>query len=142
MKTFRKSYVPESIEHNGKKYVLDGDSSANISLGVQIRPRDNSIKVVVTNPRLRNKTDLHGNPYPSSTFYFIPYETPEEIKARKEQEERDQERIEFWIKMFLPRTKKWCKETLKRLRTEKENPLTDPAETPLKIAALKRVLGK
>lgn len=142
MKTFKRSYLPDSIEYNGKKYVPDHDSSTNIQLGVQLSPRPGSIKVVVTNPRLRGKEDLHGKPYPSSTYYFIPFESPEEQQARLDREKDEQERIEFWVKQFMPRTQKYCRETLRSLKNDKQNPLTDPADTPLKIIALKRVLGK
>jgi hypothetical protein len=140
MKTFRKSYVPESIEYKGKIYKLDGEVVA--ALGHQ--PKPNSIKLVVTNPYLRGKTDLHGRPYPSSTHYFVMYETPEEKKAREEREARTQERINFWVSMFKPRTKKWCRETLRNLKSPKayslENP-DEPDQTAHKIEALRRVLS-
>lgn len=127
MKTFRKSYVPDSIEHNGKTFVMDAYASANNE-----KPTGDCVKLIVTNSRLRGKTDLHGNPYPSSTYYFIPAE------------EKQKQRIKFWVGCFMPRTQKWCSAKLHAL-----NNGTDPTlriesvdESNAKIAALKQVLGR
>lgn len=145
MKTFKRSYLPDSIEYNGKKYIPDHDSSTNIQLGIQIRPRPNSIKVVVTNPRLKGKTDLHGKPYPSSTYYFIPYESPEQERERVEREKKNNEHVKFWVSMFEPRTKKWCRDKMRELKNATVNSFNTNEDEPDRIAnqirALQQVLS-
>jgi hypothetical protein len=47
--------------------------------------------------------------------------------------------VEFWMKSFKPRTKKWRKDTLKRLRSGKANPFESAEERADKIEALKRL---
>lgn len=49
--------------------------------------------------------------------------------------------FEFWLGMFRPRTKKWQKETLKRLKAGKDNPFANPEEAGDKIKALEFLLN-
>jgi len=141
MKTFKKSYVPDSIEYNGKTYKLDGEVCA--ALGHE--PKPNSVKLVVTNPRLRGKTDLHGKPYPSSTHYFVLYETPEEKQARLTHEAKNKEHVKFWVSMFEPRTKKWCRDKMRELKNATVNSFNTNEDEPDRIAnqieALRQVLS-
>ena len=48
--------------------------------------------------------------------------------------------INFWVKQFTPRTKKWQLETLKRLK-EKVSPFETEEENQIKIKALKQILN-
>jgi len=49
--------------------------------------------------------------------------------------------FEFWIGMFRPRTDKWKRDTLRRLKSGKPNPFTNNEETGDKIKALNFLLN-
>ncbi len=49
------------------------------------------------------------------------------------------ERVQFWVSMFKPRTKKYQRDTMRRLKTGK-NILESPEENANKRAALKILL--
>lgn len=126
MKTYKRSSLPDYIDYNGKRYVLDASASA------LDQPEDGSIRVIVSNPRLRGIRDLHGNPYPSSTYYFLP------------EGEKQKKRVNFWVSCFMPRTQKWCREKLSNLKNGSDPTVKTESyeETQAKIEALKQVLGR
>lgn len=59
MKTINRSYLPEFIKYNGKKYIY-GEQT------------DKSIKVLVLSTALRKKTNICGNYYKPTVHYFNP----------------------------------------------------------------------
>jgi hypothetical protein len=126
MKTYRRSSLPDFIEYNGKRYVLDASASS------VDQPEDGSIRVIVTNPKLRGIKDLHGNPYPSTTFYFLP------------DGEKQKRRVAFWVHCFMPRTQQWCRQKLANLKNGSDPTIKTETseETQAKIAALNSVLGR
>jgi hypothetical protein len=57
MKTIIKTFLPDEIKHNGKKYVR----------GIETKE---SIKVKVLNKRLIGVVDLHGVEYKPTIWFF------------------------------------------------------------------------
>ena len=49
-------------------------------------------------------------------------------------------KLDFWVRQFTPRTKKWCRETLKRLN-KSVSIFEDAEENRIKKQALKFVLS-
>ncbi len=78
IRTYKKSYCPESIEHHGQVLTLNGYFSAlqhqdksGQDFAKQLIAQGKTVAFVqVLNPRLRGKTDLHGQPYKGSKFIF------------------------------------------------------------------------
>ena len=68
MKTFYRTYLPDFINYNGKKYIYFGSKNLN-------KKPDKAIIVKVLSRNLRGKTDLHGLPYKPTEWYFIPEST-------------------------------------------------------------------
>ncbi len=64
MVTFRRANMPENFifKYNNKVYSFDGTNTKT----------DKSICIEVLSSRLKGKTDLHGQPYKPSKFYFNP----------------------------------------------------------------------
>lgn len=50
------------------------------------------------------------------------------------------DKVNFWIKMFMPRTQKYLKETLRRLKTGVST-FETPEDNEAKIQAIKSILG-
>ncbi|MDO6737061.1 hypothetical protein [Wenyingzhuangia sp. 2_MG-2023] len=79
MKTFKKSYLPDQIKYNGEIYKLNstisggmeasGTSPKKVLEALKTTGRK-GVLVEVHNPRLKNKTDLHGQTYKPSKFIF------------------------------------------------------------------------
>ena len=64
------------------------------------------------------------------------------MKATETTEEAARaERVQFWVSMFKPRTKKWQRDTLRELKAGK-NILETPEENANKRAALKILLSQ
>lgn len=61
--------LPDSITRNGRRYILDRETSATI--GSSSAP-DHSIDVHVLARNLRGRLDLHGKPYQPSRYIFRP----------------------------------------------------------------------
>lgn len=70
----RKSHLPQSVNHRGKTYVANMELSSKRSMREPFTYPSDYIIVEVVNPRLKGKTDLHGNPYPHSKWIFVPEE--------------------------------------------------------------------
>ena len=65
MSTVRRKHFDSPITFRGKQYRVNMDSS------IKGRPAPvDSLKLIESNPRLKGKTDLHGNPYKPSIYYF------------------------------------------------------------------------
>jgi hypothetical protein len=138
MKTLRRSHLPEQVFTNGKTYVRLKDEQ---------NPPTDAVRVLVMHPNLKGKRDIHEKPYEPSEWYFIPYESPDDKAKREAQEAIDKGHIEFWVKMFEPRTKKWCREKLSALKkgtcpTLKFETPDEPNRRWNQIEALKQILGK
>lgn len=82
-----KTFLPETIEINGKTYIPNRKLSSEYmmgkisNVGLQMLEKVNKINVVVLpvlSKNLRNRTDLHGNPYQPTKhiFTFEPLPTP------------------------------------------------------------------
>lgn len=67
MKIFSRCNLPESITYNGKKYVYLCGKHENKDKYIGKK----CVQVNVLSRRLKNATDLHGNPYKPSEFIFI-----------------------------------------------------------------------
>lgn len=65
MKTFNRTYLPEQIKYNGKIYKVCGNPTLT-------RPEKNFIKVLVLSRNLKGRTDLYGNLYKPTEWYFKP----------------------------------------------------------------------
>ena len=79
MKTFKKSYLPESVTYNGEIYFLNSSISGSMSAsGTNPKKVIEAVKstgkkavlVEVLQNSLKGKTDLHGQPYKASQFIF------------------------------------------------------------------------
>ena len=69
MKTFNRTYLPDSIEYKGKKYNRDLDSTVAYRAGRRFNAQ-NAIQINVLEKNLRGKTDLHGLPYKAHSYIF------------------------------------------------------------------------
>lgn len=80
MRTFKKTYLPDSIDYKGKVLKLDAAKSATVTLAggskkiaaiymSEIQGRTVCL-VEVTNTKLKDKIDLHCNYYSPSVFIF------------------------------------------------------------------------
>lgn len=112
MRTIKKGYCPDAIEINGTtlKMYAAGSASTRPVKNVAADLEAQGLTVCILecmNRRLKGKDDLHGQPYKPSTFIFTDLHTEEQIKAWRD-------KVEFWKKMFTPRTKKWMLETRKK----------------------------
>lgn len=79
MKTFKKTFAPDSINYNGDTYTINIEISASMNVS-----RTNPQKVIdalkttgkkgvlveVLSTRLKGVTDLHGNLYKPSKFIY------------------------------------------------------------------------
>lgn len=79
MKTIKKAFLPDSIIHNGKAFKMDANLSAcynmkKISESTIIdmckQKGKSCIMVMVTNSRLKGKTDLYGGNYLPNYYIF------------------------------------------------------------------------
>jgi hypothetical protein len=79
MKTYKKPHLPEFILYQGQKLVLNSQISAGMNMNntstkfiaKELRKAGRlAVLVLVLNPNLRGKTDLHGNPYTPTKFIF------------------------------------------------------------------------
>lgn len=80
MKTFKKSYLPDSIEYKGKELTLNVDATSKATINGRSKMcaandlkdiQDKTVCLVeVTNRNLKGKTDLYGQPYKPTTFIF------------------------------------------------------------------------
>jgi hypothetical protein len=79
MKTFNKSYLPETVEYNGERYYRNATISGVMnSTGTPISIIKESVKqtkrkmvlVLVLSNSLKGKDDLHGNPYQPTKWIF------------------------------------------------------------------------
>jgi hypothetical protein len=79
MKTFNRSYLPETIKYNKKTFVKFGnkDSFKNSKLTFEqfvINFKAMSKQIIIVNVlsrRLKGKTDLYGKPYQPSEWLYI-----------------------------------------------------------------------
>jgi hypothetical protein len=62
-------------------------------------------------------------------------------QIKNNMENQSKSGVDFWIKMFTPRTDKWKRDTLKRLRADKQV-FGTLQETQDKIQALKSLLNQ
>lgn len=63
--------------------------------------------VEVLSRNLKGKTDLHNQPYKPSVFIYSDLHTAEQINKWRQD-------VEFWKKLFAPRTKKWMVQTKRK----------------------------
>jgi len=74
MKTFKKTYLPDSIQYNGGEYKLEqGCANANSSKNdiMDLMCQNKScIRVEVLSNKLKGKTDFFGQPYKPSIWIF------------------------------------------------------------------------
>lgn len=79
MKSFKKYYLPDSIEYAGKTLTMNAEASAKINLGRSANLEANFQKEVnektvciveVMSKNLRGKNDLYGQPYKPTKFIF------------------------------------------------------------------------
>lgn len=127
MRTFKKTFLPDQIEVNGT--ILKMYAAASALANMNARHRAEELKaqgltvciVEVLSNNLKGKPDLHGKPYTPSIFIFSNLHTPEQIATWRD-------RVNFWKKMFAPRTQKYLKEV--RARNNNGNPSlnNEPAE--------------
>ena len=137
MRTIKKGTLPREIEINGTTLKMYAAASVLANMNARHRAEELQAQgltvciVEVHNRRLKGKTDLHGQPYKHSTFIFSDLSTPEQIAAWRD-------RVEFWKKMFLPRTKKYLKEVRARNNSGKPS-LND--EPQAQNQAIKEILN-
>lgn len=127
MRTLKKTFLPDQIEVNGT--ILKMYAAASALANMNARHRAEELKaqgltvciVEVLSNNLKGKPDLHGKPYAPSIFIFSDLHTPEQIATWRD-------RVDFWKKMFAPRTQKYLKEV--RARNNNGNPSlnNEPAE--------------
>ena len=79
MKTFKRTYIPESIKYNGETYTMNatisGAMSANNTRPVTVLEALKStgkkgVLVEVLSLSLKGKTDLHGQEYKPTKWIF------------------------------------------------------------------------
>lgn len=70
IRTYKKTSLPENVIFNGEK--LNFNPSANsIQDARQLKTEGKTVVLVeVRNPKLKGKTDLHGQPYTPNLFIF------------------------------------------------------------------------
>jgi len=66
MKTIKRYSFQSEIRHNNKTYYVNAISSAK----EQADKENDTLKVLLYNRRLEGKTDLHGNKYEPSIWYY------------------------------------------------------------------------
>lgn len=69
MKTINRASLPDVIKYSGKEWVLDAENSARHSMR-QLTDLKPYIKVCVMSRRLKNRHDLHGQPYRPTEWLF------------------------------------------------------------------------
>ena len=74
MKTFNRTYLPDSVTYNGLKYTLEQScANANSSkydvMDLMCKGKK-VIQVNVLSKNLKSKTDLFGQPYRATTWLF------------------------------------------------------------------------
>lgn len=70
MKTFKRTYLPEYINYNGKKYIYDAQKSANANMVINFLDLKGCVCVEVLSRNLKGKIDFHGQPYKASKHIF------------------------------------------------------------------------
>jgi hypothetical protein len=70
MKKITRASMPDSITYNKKVYTLDSKKTHFWMNKAYLIDDYNCILVVVTNSRLKDKTDLNGKPYRPAEFIF------------------------------------------------------------------------
>lgn len=74
MKTFNRTYLPESITYNGNKYTLEQScanaNSSKLDAMDLICQGKKVVKVIVLGRNLKGKTDLFGQPYKGTNWLF------------------------------------------------------------------------
>lgn len=126
MKTFKKTYCPDQIEISGTILKMYAAASALANMNARHRAAELKAQgltvaiVEVLSNQLKGKPDLHGKPYTPSVFIYTDLHTEEQIKAWRD-------KVNFWKKMFSPRTDKYKKEVRARNNSTKPNFLPDEA---------------
>jgi hypothetical protein len=69
MRTFKRTYLPDEIESQGKKYLLDLDKT-NLKRDGHSFITKECILVHVLSKNLKGRTDLHGMPYKPTEWVF------------------------------------------------------------------------
>jgi len=69
MKTFKRTYLPKSINYNGKKYTYDAQKSASANMVVSLG-LGSCVCVEVLSRNLKGKLDFHNQPYKASKHIF------------------------------------------------------------------------
>jgi hypothetical protein len=79
MKTFSKTFLPDTVEYNGQIYLKDVFRSAALSAeqvrlsAIQDEVKKEGRKMILVNvlsKNLKGKTDLHGRPYQPTKWIF------------------------------------------------------------------------
>lgn len=79
MKTFSKTFLPETVEYNSQTYYLNikisaamtvNSTSPNIIQDTLKKEGRKAVLVKVMSRNLRGKTDLHGKPYQPTEWVF------------------------------------------------------------------------
>lgn len=69
MKTFKRTYLPEYINYNGKKYIYNAQESANANMVASLG-LSGCVCVEVLSRNLKGKLDFHNQPYKPSKHIF------------------------------------------------------------------------
>jgi hypothetical protein len=69
MKTFSKSYLPETVKYNGKIYKYDSQKSASYNM-IKSLNLSGCVCVEVLSRNLKGKVDFHGQPYKPTKHIF------------------------------------------------------------------------
>ena len=69
MKIFKRTYLPEYINYNGKKYIYDAKNSALINQIISL-DLGNCICIEVLHRNLKGKLDFHNKPYKPTKHIF------------------------------------------------------------------------
>lgn len=85
MKTFKRTYLPDSIEYNGETYFKNPGISTELAIDSRLLKRipdqlkaqgRKAVLVEVLSNNLRGRTDLHGNLYKPTVHVLITKATP------------------------------------------------------------------
>jgi hypothetical protein len=79
MKTYSKTYLPDSLLIAGQEYKVNFEASNEYKDGYKItcitrlkQLGEKPVLVKVMSKNLKGRTDLHGNPYKPSEWIFTP----------------------------------------------------------------------
>ena len=142
MKTFKKSYLPDTVNYNGYTLKLNMAETSGpngeryldrhrIRAAEDLKSKGVTVCLVACmSNNLKGKTDLHGQPYKPNLYIFSDLSTPEEIQDWRA-------KVDFWKKLFTPRTKQYIKGVAARER-RKNSPEIIYTE---KLQAIKELLN-